>query len=188
MSEGDWSGEMLLLQHRGVTLAAGLTAEELRRVEEIHRFHFPPDLRSILSCVLPIGLRFPNWRTLESSELLNQLAWPFEGIAFDIENNVFWWKPWGARPEALSEAIAVAKAAVDRAPRLIPIYGHRYLPANPEIAGNPVFSVYQTDIIYYGVDLRRYFACEFGRIDHAEAVRGEPRHIPFWTDLVEDNA
>ena len=186
MSEGDWSGETLLLQRGGVTLGAGLTAEELHRVEEIHRFRFPPDLRSFCRRVLPIGSRFPNWRIPES--VFDQLAWPFEGIAFDIEYNDFWWEPWGARPEALSEAIAVAKAAVEAAPRLIPIFAHRYLPADPEMAGNPVFSVYQTDIIYYGIDLRRYLAREFGRIDYAEAIRGEPRHIRFWTDLVEADA
>jgi hypothetical protein len=76
---------------------------------------------------------------------------------------------------------------MENAPRLIPIFGHRYLPAEPEIAGNPVFSVYQTDIIYYGVDLRRYLSCEFGGLDYALANRDEPRRIRFWADLVEDN-
>lgn len=186
MTEEDWSGELQLLQDSGVTLAPGLTAEEIQRVEQEHRFRFPLDLRSFLSCALPVAPRFPDWRTPDSSALLDQLAWPFEGIAFDIESNVFWWEPWGPRPAALSDAIAVAKAAVESAPRLIPVCGHRYLPAEPEMAGNPVFSVYQTDIIHYGDDLRRYLSCEFGRLDYAEAVRSEARRIRFWTDLVED--
>jgi len=188
MIEADWSGEIRLLEKRGVVLAAGLTGAELRRVEEIHHFRLPPDLRSFLSCALPVGPSFPNWRTPQAPELLDQLGWPFEGIAFDIEYNAFWWEPWGARPGDLSDAIGVAKAAVESAPRLIPISGHRYLPAEPDVAGNPVFSVYQTDIVYYGLDIRRYFACEFGGIDYAEAIRGEPRRIRFWTDLIEDNA
>lgn len=187
MMDDDWSRELRLLEEQGVTLAAGLTAEELRQVEEQHRFRFPPDLRSFLSCALPLGPRFPNWRTPEAHALLDQMAWPFEGIAFDIQNNVFWWEPWGARPEDLSGALAVAKAAVERAPHLIPISGHRYLPAEPVLEGNPVFSVHQTDIIYYGTDLRRYFACEFGGMNYAEAVRAEPRRIQFWTELVEAN-
>jgi hypothetical protein len=187
MTEDDWSSELLLLQDRGVRLAPGLTADEVRRAEKVHRFRFPPDLRSLLLRALPLGPGFPDWRTPGSSRLADQLTWPFEGIAFDIENNNFWWQPWGHRPAALSDAIAVAKAAVESAPRLIPIYTHRYLPADPESAGNPVFSVHQTDIIYYGVDLRRYLACEFGGIDDADAVRVEPRRIRFWTDLVEGN-
>ena len=69
----------------------------------------------------------------------------------------------------------------------IPVSGHRYLPAEPELGGNPVFSVYQTDIVHYGGDLRRYLSCDFGRLEHAEAIRGELRRIRFWTELVEDS-
>jgi hypothetical protein len=188
VNDEDWSAELRLLQGRGVTLAPGLTAPELARAEEAHRFRFPSDLRSFLSSALPQAPQFPDWRVPESSALLDQLAWPFEGIAFDIEQNGFWWKPWGPRPAALPDAIAIAKAAVESAPRLIPVSGHRYLPAEPEISGNPVFSVYQTDIIYYGADLRRYLRCEFGGLDYAEAIRNEPRRIRFWADLLEDNA
>jgi hypothetical protein len=187
VTSDDWSNELRLLRDRGVTLASGLTAAELDRVEQVHRFRFPPDLRSFLSCAMPQGKGFLDWRAPESDELLERLAWPFDGIAFDIEHNKFWWREWGSRPPVLSDAIAKAKDAVALAPRLVPIYSHRYLPSEPAVAGNPVFSVYQTDIIYYGTDLRRYFACEFGGLDHAEATRGDLRHIRFWSDLVEGN-
>lgn len=50
---------------------------------------------------------------------------------------------------------------VAAAPRLLPIYSHRYLLAEPCRAGNPVFSVYQSDIIVYGTDLRTYLLHEF---------------------------
>ena len=190
MAEEEWATELSLLQGRGVTLAPGLSAAEIEHVEEIHRFRFPPDLRSFLSCALPVGPKFPggppsfpDWRSPESVQ--EQLDWPFEGLAFDVEQNAFWWEAWGPRPAALSDAIAVARAAVDLAPRLIPIVAHRYLPGEPAIAGNPVFSVYQTDVVFCGADLRRYFSFEFGRVSHAEAVRGDLRRIPFWTDLVE---
>lgn len=187
MTDDDWCGELVLLQERGVTLAPGLTEGELRRVEKIHRFRFPPDLRSFLSCAMPVGPQFPDWRAPESAPILEQLTWPFEGMAFDVENNAFWWEPWGPRPKTLREAIALAREAVESAPQLIPICGHRYLPAEPALAGNPVFSVHQTDIIYYGIDLRRYLSREFGGLDYAEAVRGEPRRVRFWSDLVEGN-
>ena len=146
-------------------------------------FRFPPDLRGLLQTALPRGPRFPDWRDPESPALLDWLAGPFEGIAFDIENAAFWWDPWGPRPAALSDAIAVAKAAVACAPLLIPIFGHRFIPAEPELAGNPVFSVHQTDVIYYGVDLKRYLLCEFGGLDYDQAIGDNPRRIPFWSDL-----
>lgn len=67
MTEEDWSGELLLLQDRGVTLASGLTARELQRVEEVHRFRFPPDLRSFLSCALPDARRIGVGRVLKEN-------------------------------------------------------------------------------------------------------------------------
>jgi hypothetical protein len=105
---------------------------------------------------------------------------------FDIEHNAFWWPAWGARPTALADAFAVAAARVSEAPRLIPVYRHRYLPAEPCAAGNPVLSVYQMDIIYYGADLREYLANEF---EHGAMVIVPPGHddvrrVPFWGDVV----
>jgi hypothetical protein len=185
MIEGEWTTELRLLRKCGVTLAPGLTKDEIRYAEQMHRFRFPPDLRTFLSSALPVGQGFPDWRTPGSPALLDQMSWPFRGVAFDIEHNVFWYKPWGPRPATLSEAIVLARTGVESAPRLIPIYSHRYIPAEPELAGNPVFSVYQTDIIYYGLDLRRYFSCEFDGLDHAQAIRGDLRPIRFWTDVIE---
>ena len=170
--------------HR-VEFDSGLTDSEVRVVEARFGFRFPPDLCALLQTAFPRGPQFPDWRMPESPALTGRLKWPFDAIAFDIENNVFWMDSWGPRPAALSDALAVARAAVESAPRLIPIFAHRYLPAEPEAAGNPVFSVYQTDIICYGVDLRRYLLCEFGRLDFAEATRGEPRRIRFWTDIID---
>ena len=44
---------------------------------------------------------------------------------------------------------------------LIPVYLHRYVPCYPDIIEVPVFSVYQTDIIYYWYNLEDYFKIEF---------------------------
>lgn len=53
------------------------------------------------------------------------------------------------------------------------------MPDRPHESGNPVFSVYQTDIIYYGFDLDDYLRHEFdlpGRKPWPEKVR----EIEFW--------
>ena len=82
---------------------------------------------------------------------------------------------------------------VAKAPRLIPILSHRYMPDDPPLAGNPVFSVYQTDIIYYGYDLASYFESEFpggqegrpgGGIYQPDVFRKQPRPIRFWDEIV----
>jgi hypothetical protein len=47
-----------------------------------------------------------------------------------------------------------------------------------------VFSVYQTDVIYYGADLGAYVAHEFRLGDEVSAKPPGVR-IPFWSDLAE---
>jgi hypothetical protein len=43
----------------------------------------------------------------------------------------------------------------------VPVFSHRYMPASACAAGNPVFSVMQTDIVSYGNTLTDYFIREF---------------------------
>jgi hypothetical protein len=82
-------------------------------------------------------------------------------MLFDIEHNVFWDNMWGKRPSDPHAANAIAAKAVSEAPKLIPVFSHRYLPAEPAESGNPVLSVYQMDIIVYGANLADYFEREF---------------------------
>ena len=74
------------------------------------------------------------------------------------------------------------------APKLIPLFGHRFLPDRPREAGNPVFSVYQTDIIYYGTNLANYFANEFHLDIGAPRCRPEEpiKRIEFWSAFAEE--
>ncbi len=162
-----------------MSLDPGLSADETAAVEEYLQCPLPPDLSSFLQQVLPLGDSFPEWRNLDAPELRGRIEWPFDGIAFDIEHNAFWWPAWGARPERLSDAIELAREKVSLTPRLIPIF------AEPADAGNPVLSVYQTDIIYYGSDLRRYLAHEFGDMTHEDAIRTPQRRIRFWSDVID---
>jgi hypothetical protein len=179
----EWSRDLELIEQSGASLGAGLSDVELAAAEELCGSRFPPDLRGFLSTALPVGKSFPNWRVLDDGALEYRLAWPFDGIRFDIENNDFWRTEWGQRPDDLNSAIELARQAVGAAPRLIPIYSHRFLPAEPLESGNPVFSIYQTDIIYYGRDLHTYFAHEFGGVEYAESITPAPRHVRFWSDL-----
>jgi hypothetical protein len=114
--------------------------------------------------------------------LSDRLRWPSEGICFDIEHSDFWVADWGPRPSNLPAALEIARKQIAAMPRLIPIWGHRYLPNKPFVSGNPVFSVYQTDVIYYGNDLADYFAREF-EVSRPEWAADEPRKIAFWGAL-----
>jgi hypothetical protein len=181
----DWTGELVeMLASRGVNFAPGLSLSQLTAAENRVGCRFPPDLRWFLQIALPIGDDWPDWRDPDSPFIADRLDWPARGMAFDIEHNAFWWPAWGSRPVDLDEAIAVARAHLQTVPRLIPIVSHRYLPAEPEEAGNPVLSVYQTDIIYYGRDLRDYFMNEFFADRDQPGRSDEPKKIRFWSDLI----
>lgn len=172
-----------ILKWANIELDEGLREDELVRAEEVIGARFPPDLREFLAAALPVGAGWPDWRSLDLSALESSLQWPWEGMAFDIEHNDFWFEQWGPRPPALDEALAFAQAQLDHVPTLIPICGHRYIPAEPDAAGNAVFSVYQTDIIYYGYDLTSYLHTEFGALEYRAAVSGAIRPIRFWGEL-----
>jgi hypothetical protein len=173
------------LERAGVAFAPGLTAAEVDRAEDAYALVFPPDLRELLMFALPVSPGWPDWRVLDDARIRAQLRAPYEGICFDIEHNAFWLDAWGPKPAVLAEAFAVAKKQVDAAPALIPIRGHRYLPSRPSIAGNPVFSVVQTDIIHYGADLWNYLENEFhGAFETPEySLTQLLRHIELWSDL-----
>jgi hypothetical protein len=168
-------------------LEAGLTDDEAHAVEQEFGFAFAADHRAFLTTVLPVGPRWPDWRHGDPADLQSKLAWPVNGVLFDVEHAVCWFDGWGPRPESTVEAVAVARQRLSGVPQLVPVYGHRYLPSGRELAGHPVLSVYQTDIIYYGVNLVDYLHQEFraGPGIPRSDPRWRPRAtVPFWRDLV----
>jgi hypothetical protein len=168
----------------GMPFEKGLTDSEMLSRERELGFEFPPDLKLVLQTFLPIGEDFPNWRSGPDKELRDWLDWPFRGMCFDIENNSFWLPEWGARPTNLAAAVEITRKALAEAPKLIPVFSHRYIPDSPTAPGNPILSVYQTDIIYYGFDLPSYFNREFGISEPLWASKS-PRRVPFWSDIID---
>jgi hypothetical protein len=162
-----------------VEFDAGLTDAEVVAVESRYGFRFPPDLREFLQTALPKGPRFPDWRSGDDAEIRDWLDSPRQGVLFDIERNGFWLEVWGPRPALLGEALCRGEELLSPAPRLIPIYGHRMMPDEPHLPGNPVFSVHQTDIIHYGFDLADYLRHEF-HLPGRKPLRDNVRPIRFW--------
>jgi hypothetical protein len=177
--ERDWSDLVAMLRDAGVIFAIGLSDIEIAETEQAFQFRFPPDLRAFLQTALPADRRFPNWRSGDEAELHEWLGRPMHGFLFDVEHSEFWLPEWGERPAELSEAFEACRKHVNAAPKLIPIFAHRYIPERPSSAGNPVFSVYQTDIIWYGFDLDDYLRHEFKLEPRAEWP-DSVRQIDFW--------
>lgn len=173
---------LAVLQEAEVQLIDGLSEHEVTAIEREFGFAFSPDHRALLTAALPTGPGWPNWRDSEPDAIAEALAWPVQGVLFDARNNAFWPSSWGTRPDKPSLALEVATKRLDKVPRLVPLFGHRYMSAAPAPTLSPVFSVYQTDVIYYGPDLLTYLRHEFLGEPPSKDVQVR---IPFWSDLAE---
>ena len=162
------------LKVRDVRVTPGLSHAEVARAEQTYGFRFPADLQQLLQTVLPLSDDFPDWRGDATHDIQKRLAWPFEGICFDVEHKQLWLPEWGTRPESSGAALAIARDQIYQAPKLIPIYGNRYISAEPLEAGNPVFSIQQSDMICYGADLPAYLHAEFG-VPDLNPARRQPK-------------
>ena len=185
-----------IFEKKKIWLEPGLSDKEILDIETRFQFRFPPDLCLLFQTFLPVSEGFYHWRKalvdVETAKLIEEkLDWPRDGILFDVEHNNFWVHcdlpnvpAWGQKPETLEMQLEVAAKHVSTYTKLIPIYSHRYLPEMPFEEGNPVFSVYQTDIIYYGDSLVNYFHHEFMR---ERKLAENIKYIPFWSDCCLGN-
>ncbi|WP_440948164.1 hypothetical protein ACSAZL_08015 [Methanosarcina sp. T3] len=174
------------LSSQGVSFSKGLDEQEFNNIEQFYDIRFPPDLKDFLRTALPVSKGFYNWRNFSEdnvNSIKKMLSWPLEGMIFDIEHNNFWYEGWGLKPNNQLEAIALCRKEMEKVPKLIPIFMHRYISSEPEEKGNPVFSVYQTDNIYYGEDLLTYLKIEFSMKRHEEIDYTKVKHIRFWSEI-----
>jgi hypothetical protein len=203
---------------QGTRWLNGLSDDEIDGVERRWSLRFPPDyrlfLRRLHSVDRPMtgayfrdpqdGDRlvpdespsFYNWLT-DTEAIQGRFDWLLEGLEFDLEQNVLWRESWGPKPATLEAQKERVRELVAAAPKLIPVFSHRYLLAEPCQEGNPVLSVYQSDIIVYGHDLRSYFQMEFYGLLGLTRAEIEPlvtkeingrfaqyMAIPFWGELL----
>jgi len=170
---------LTVLRQAGVLLGAGLSRAERETVEARYGFTFAPDHARLLAAALPSGEGWPDWRHGPEDDLRRRLDAPVDGVLFDVSVNGFWPASWGARPADPGEAVREARARVLLWPRLVPVRWHRYLGAGPH--GRSVFSVHQTDVICYGVDLLDHLRRELGPSDAGPV--GDPEPLWPWSDL-----
>ncbi|PWW04894.1 hypothetical protein DFQ01_106179 [Paenibacillus cellulosilyticus] len=176
------------LKAAGARFTHGLSPNEFDQIEHRYGFQFPPDYKEFLSIAMPISDKFINWRDNSEhniAQIHSRMNWCLEGLLLDVEQNKFWYYEWGSKPSNVEEAKAKCEAEYHKAPKLIPIYAHRYIPETPAEAGNPILSVYQTDIIYYGENLYAYLMVEFGLKSYDEIDYDSIKPIRFWSDIMD---
>lgn len=168
-----------LRQKDGRVWAEGYTQDELDIAQERFGIVFPPDLIELFLDRRPV-LGW-DWRS-DEQQIREMLERPFEGLLFDVENCGLWWPEWGDRPDHPHERSLVLRNILKRAPELAPLVSHRYIPCEPCEAGNPIFSINQSDVICYGANLAEFFENEFGKFQVSVKA---PKYILFWSDLVD---
>ncbi|WLP94907.1 hypothetical protein [Psychrobacter sp. M13] len=179
-----------LLEEKDIVFNTGLSDKEVEIAESTFSITFPPDLRLFLQTALPVSLGFVHWRYAINSEegkkeVESRFNWPLKGMLSDVKFSTFWLDEWGQKPTSYEDQKKIVQAALADQPKLIPLYSHRYIPDEPNLEGNPIFSVYQTDIIHYGYDLLDYFIKEF-RLELPRLYEEDidPRKIKFWSKLI----
>lgn len=173
------------LQERGIRFDVGLRSQEIEMIQQKYDILFPESLRSFYQNALPISEGFYNWRK-DSREnvsyIKSAMEKPFKDM-MECCDELDWCEKWGEEPASPRKRKLALQNMVRGAPKLIPIFSHRYM-ANVQIPENPVFSVSGTDIICYAKNLESYLEIEFKLKRQENIWINELPHIPFWSDLL----
>ena len=173
-----------ILQKKGVEFESGLSISELESIEQLYKIKFPQELKIMYMGLLPISKGFYRWRDFSSSNveyIKKVIEKPFKEIRDDIDD-IEWCDDWGEEPLG-NEKNKIIEQKLNIAPKLIPIYSHRYT-VSGAFEKSSVFSVHGTDIVYYGENLNKYLEIEFAgkscnEIDYEKIIR-----VPFWSEIL----
>jgi transcriptional regulator with XRE-family HTH domain/ribosomal protein S18 acetylase RimI-like enzyme len=180
-----------MLKKKKYDILPGMASGQISTVERAYGFNFPTSLADFYSCGVPMPKSsisdFPDWWNFDPqnvSDIKKRISDPMENLVEEVKEG-FWINAWGERPENDEDAFAIFKSHAEKAPKLIPIYSHRYIPVIEGVDDPPVISAVGQDIIYYGCNLSNYMKNEFvgftEPIDHGKIIR-----IPFWSDIIDN--
>lgn len=170
---------------KGVKFETGLSKQEIIEVERVYNINFPTEYEEFLKEGVPVSNGFYNWRDLSPkniSYIKEKMNIPFIDILNYCGEIDEWPSAWGTRPKNSQDLKRKIEMLLNEAPRLIPVYAHRYIPMLKE--ESPVLSVMGLDIIYYGQNLFQYLEIEFGRKNYNEIAFENIGYIEFWSDTI----
>ncbi|WP_024294764.1 hypothetical protein [Lacrimispora indolis] len=175
-----------IMKEKNVIFSSGINETDLSKIHQIYEIMLPKELIEFYSLALPISKGFYNWKdfSLSNIEHIKSALKRPENDLIELVDEVYWCDDWGEEPLDENEKAEVINNFLKTAPKLIPIFTHRYLPSYPDNKSNPVFSIHGTDVIYYGNDLLSYLQIEFGLKDYNDIDYSKIPHVPFWSDLI----
>ncbi|SFW83467.1 hypothetical protein [Chitinophaga sancti] len=206
----------------------GMTDDQIDSIEAKYSINFTPEHRAFLRILHTTDRKevdeyeedgktithqrsfFYNWIE-EEEELVSRLSWPYRTIFDDVSSSSgVWLKSWGPRPSSVEEKERIFADWYAKAPKLLPIRSHRFVVSGDDLHDRPVLSVWGSDTIVYGWDLRLYLLNEIpGHLDliipefdeedqcyyskyrnelkeilDLERLKLPARDIPYWKELI----
>lgn len=160
----------------------GLSHQEIDAIEKEYQLKFTPAHRSFLHILHTVDKKRPlwdydeegepttivayesyfhNWKT-DQQQIKKRKNWPLETIWQDITGvNKVWLKSWGQPPASLPAKRAILEQWWKQLPPCLPIRGHRFV-LDLGLEDNPVLSIYGSDVVVYGWDMKDYLMSELG--------------------------
>lgn len=159
----------------------GLSDSEIDSIENAYSIKFTPEHREFLKVLHSIDRKeiieytetfdedaeikesyhpfFYNWLS-DKEEIEYRLDWPYRTIFEDVLGaNKVWLESWGmTRPKSDEEKEKLFSEWFNQAPKILPITGHRFVVNDANYY--PVLSIYGSDIIVYGWNMRHYLLNE----------------------------
>lgn len=189
---------------------APLKEEEIDAVEKKYGVQFMPEHREFLKILHTLDRKevrvhdpinegeepiiektpfFYNW-LVDEEEIRSRLEWPYRTIMQDIKGPIgTWLQSWGKRPSSDEEKELIFRDWLNKAPRLVPLTSHRFLVSEPHLTDRPVLSMWGSDIIVYGWDMRLYLLNELNyKLPLYEPVFDEEDQCYYSTETKEFKA
>lgn len=180
------------LRLSGHLVLPGITNQDIELVRKFYNINFPLVLKSFyesgIPCTLNCGYGFPNWidfGELNIEHIKSRIDAPMNNLKSSVKSG-FWIDTWGERPIQENKLLEVFDELASHAPKLVPVYSHRYVPITDGVDDPPVISVAGSDIIYYGCTLSDYIDREFFGKKRTIVIKPINR-IPFWSDIIDYN-
>uniref|UniRef100_UPI004049977F hypothetical protein n=1 Tax=Flavobacterium sp. TaxID=239 RepID=UPI004049977F len=129
---------------------------------------------------------FYNWLK-DEAEIIERLHWPFKTIYEDvIGHNRVWLKSWGKRPNTELEIKKIYTDWYEKNPSLIPLTSHRFLVSDNNLKYKPVLSIYGSDIIIYGWNLRSYLLNELQNHLNIQNLVYDDEDDSYYRELIDE--
>lgn len=123
------------LREKGLQFSQGLTDSEIQQIETIYDIKFPKSLRNFYREGVPVSeaeYEFPRWSDFSADNIsCIKKYWiegPIDRLLPHIKREGYWIPEWGERPERAEDAAAEFAKTAQKAPKLIPVFGNKYLP------------------------------------------------------------